>query len=830
MNVLSFSYCFPSNLRPTWGIFVLQRLAALARHVDLEVASPVPFFPLLTRLRHGLPAPIERHGGLTVHYPRWLYLPGILKDCDGRFYASGIRRWFRRTCRNRRPDLLDVHFVWPDGVGVSRLAREAGLPYAITLRGKLPEHVQSPAQRAQCVTAMQGAAAVISVSGQLAEMAADLGVPRERLHVIPNGVNTDRFRPMDRAEARRALGLDPEGRLVVAVAHLKRTKGQDELVEAAASLPGDVRLVLVGKDPGRGAYRRHLEGLIARLGLADRVTLAGRQPHDRIPLYLNAADVSVLASYREGCPNVVLESLACGTPVVATRVGAVPDLVAAGDTGLTVPPRDAGALRTSLREAVERTWSRERIRASVHGKSWAGVAEQVLAVFEGMDVNTHSRPVAEQPEVLSCRDALAGSISDQPTSVRCSAESGRRRVLALVGNTQVGLWVTRSLGRAGLTVYAVCTSARGLPAHSRYVAGAHLIDVPPGGPAWVDRVEALARRLGVGSILTIAEGYHAALIRERDRFEPDIHVFSPPAECFRKATDKDFMHRLCDELGVPVAKGMTLDALLACLADDPLHYPLVLRTRNQNTEEGRTAWKCAYATDREELKRLTEEVSAITSNVIVQQYHPGVEDHVQVLMHEGEAVMVGEYIGEHHFPLAGGVTVQRVTCRHEPVICDAVRLLKAIGWEGVAGVQFHYDSATDKYIFLEINPRFIGGLPTVIMAGFDVPHLLWQSHFEPEKMRPGPYRLGMRTRIMGGDANWMLGMRRGDPLPPGQRRLSRLGAAARFLWNCGPWTRDDVFWWRDPKPFFVDLGQMVRKLKSRNVDLIGNPDDTESPA
>ena len=85
-------------------------------------------------------------------------------------------------------------------------------------------------------------------------------------------------------------------------------------------------------------------------------------------------------------------------------------------------------------------------------------------------------------------------------------------------------------------------------------------------------------------------------------------------------------------------------------------------------------------------------------------------------MHDGEPFMVGDYIGEHHMPLAGGVTVQRVSCRHEKLINHAVLLLGAIKWEGIAGVQFHYDPKIDKYIFLEINPRFIGGLPTVIMA------------------------------------------------------------------------------------------------------------------
>lgn len=413
----------------------------------------------------------------------------------------------------------------------------------------------------------------------------------------------------------------------------------------------------------------------------------------------------------------------------------------------------------------------------------------------------------------------------EPDRAALSAAPREKRVVALVGNTQVGLWAVRSLGRAGLKACTVCTSSDGLPAHSRYASGAWVLESGAGDvDGFLDEVRALVDEVDAGSVLTIAEAYHRVLIDHRERFEPDVHVFSPPAEAFRAATDKDAMHHLCTELGVPVAKGMTLEELEQQYGERPLRFPLVLRTRNQNVGGRQAPWKAAYAVDDAQLAALAESVVDIASNVIVQEYHPGAEDHVQVLMHEGEAFMVGQYIGEHHFPLAGGVTVQRVSYRHPGVERDAVRLLQAIGWQGAAGVQFHTDPSTGQYIFLEINPRFIGGLPTVIMAGFDIPHLLWQSHFEPERMQPTPYRLGVRTRILGGDANWLLGMIRGDALPPDQRRLGKLSAAARFLWHCGPWTRDDVWSWRDPKPFIIDFRGMLGKLRGRKVDLIGNPE------
>ena len=403
-----------------------------------------------------------------------------------------------------------------------------------------------------------------------------------------------------------------------------------------------------------------------------------------------------------------------------------------------------------------------------------------------------------------------------------------RRVLAIVGDTQVGLWVVRSLGMHGLTVFSVCMSDRGLAAHSRYSSGAWAIESHPTSVAFIDEVETLARQLDVGAIMTIAEGYHQALIRGRDRFEPEIAVLSPPADAFAKATDKHFMHGLCVELGIPVAKGTTLDKLMEAGGRE-LQFPLVMRTSRQNDPATNklAPWKAAYAEDQAQLERAYRNVEGFANNVIVQEYHPGVEDHVQILMHRGEAFMEGEYIGEHHMPLAGGVTVQRVSCRHEPLISDAVRLLKAIDWDGVAGVQFHYDPTTDKYIFLEINPRFIGGLPTVIMAGFHAPFLLWQSHFEPDEMVRPAYRRGLRTRILGGDANWMFGMLRGDALPPGQRHVGKWSAVTQFLWNCGPWTKDDSFSLRDIKPFFVDFAQMVKRLRSKGFDIIGTPQTPE---
>nr|WP_320114298.1 ATP-grasp domain-containing protein [uncultured Desulfuromonas sp.] len=410
----------------------------------------------------------------------------------------------------------------------------------------------------------------------------------------------------------------------------------------------------------------------------------------------------------------------------------------------------------------------------------------------------------------------------KPFNATLRQQERSRRVLAIVGDTQVGLWVVRSLARNGLEVHAITNTRDGQSAHSRYSASAWILDHKPHQPGFDEEILGLARQLDVGSIMPVSEGFHNRLITLRDQLnENHIHLFSPSRENFDKATDKDYVHQLCLDLDIPVAKGMCLDALMTSGPESTLQYPLVLRTRKQNVAGvGKVPVKAAYARNLEELLNWHRQFEAFADNVLVQEYHPGAEEHVQILMHDGEMFMTGDYIGEHHMPLAGGVTVQRISCHHQSVIDDTVKLLKALNWQGIAGVQFHYDPDTGKYIFLEINPRFSGGLPTVVMAGFEAPFNLWQTHFEPERMRKTPYKIGLRSRILGGESNWFLGQMRRDELPPGQTHLGRFKAALTVLWNCGPWTKDDSFLLADPKPFAVDFKQMLKKLGARGHEIV----------
>ena len=356
----------------------------------MRVCSPVPWFPFAKLYRED-PGPNEgTWQDLSVYRPKFFYFPGIFKNQDARFYSRGIQKWFRQILKTWRPDLLDVHFVWPDGVAVAALGREYGIPYTITLRGKLYECLKVASQRRQCAAALTSAGRVISVSGLLAEEAYKLGVTSEKLSVIPNGVERNRFHPRDKATCRKELNLSFNGRILVTVAHLGHRKGHHEVIHALAELPEDVRLVIVG-GPAQGGTFETIRSVAEKKGVESRLILTGPQPYNKIPLYFNAADASVLASYREGCPNAVLESLACGTPVVASDVGAVRDILSEPEVGRIVPPRKVGPLRDALLDVLKQKWASDSVVRSSGVRSWDEVAVEVRKIQQAALTNADWR-------------------------------------------------------------------------------------------------------------------------------------------------------------------------------------------------------------------------------------------------------------------------------------------------------------------------------------------------------------------------------------------------------------------------------------------------------
>jgi len=392
LRVLVFTTVFPSAVLPLHGTFVLERTRHLAKLADIQVVAPIAWFRTIRR--RGLAtqaAPI-----ITIHHPRFWYFPKFLKSFRGIFLFLSAWYQIRRIRKSFEFDLIDAHFAYPDGFAAVLLGKWFQRPVTITLRGTIIPLSRRPLGRWLCDWAIRRAQRIIAVSGNLADRALQGGVPANRIQIIPNGVDSDRFQLLDRSVARRRLGVQESDRLLVSVGHLSPRKGFHRLIR---SLPGvlefspQTRLAIIG---GRGAEEDNsleLEALVQRLQLTNYVMFVGSKKPDDVAVWLGASDLFVFASDFEGCPNVILEAMACGRPIVATKVGDIERMVPSFAGLLIDDPEDKVALSRAIVQAINRNWDTRRIREHVLGQSWDGVARQVASQWL-LAINP---PVSEEP-------------------------------------------------------------------------------------------------------------------------------------------------------------------------------------------------------------------------------------------------------------------------------------------------------------------------------------------------------------------------------------------------------------------------------------------------
>jgi glycosyltransferase involved in cell wall biosynthesis len=386
--VLVLSSVFPSCTRPTFGVFVRERVRHVAKSCRVVVVAPVPWSPFNGWVR-GLDLAdtprVESQAGMLVYHPRFVSPPALGKCWDGLLYFASLLRFVVRLRRRFPFDLIDAHFSYPDGLAGVLLGRALGRPTLITLRGTHDlRHASYRLRRAQIRFALTTASRIIVVSDSLARAAVSLGVPADRLRVVPNGVDLEKFRPLDREVARRRLGLPTDGRILLTVGHLTGGKGQHRVVGILPRLlerHPDLFYVSVGNDPSGGRYRRWLEDLAVGDGVAHRVRIVPARPHEEIPLWMAAADLFCLATQNEGWCNALTEALACGLPVVTTRVGGNAEMVRDGHNGLLVPFGDDESLGLAITDGLTRAWDRNAVAADGRAYSWDHAAAAVVQEF-----------------------------------------------------------------------------------------------------------------------------------------------------------------------------------------------------------------------------------------------------------------------------------------------------------------------------------------------------------------------------------------------------------------------------------------------------------------
>lgn len=381
MRILTLSTLFPAETRPNFGVFVERQTAALAavRDFAVTVINPVGVAPWpLNLARHQAPllrlAYQEQWCGLEVFRPRFTALPVVGGRVNPAMIARSILPLAKQLHAETPFDLIDAEFFYPDGPAAMRLSDALGIPFTVKARGAdIHYWGKKPGCARQILEAAHKAAGLLAVSGALKADMVAMGMNAEKILIHYTGLDQSRFIPRDRATEKVRLGIT--GPLILSVGALIPRKSQDLIIAALPALP-EATLMLVG----HGESERDFRALADRLGVAKRVRFMGSVPHDELPALFAAADVMALVSLSEGLANAWVEALACGTPIVASDVGGIRELVKSPDAGRIVE-RKPEAIATAIDDILNNAPSREAVAASVSAFSWDENARQLSEFF-----------------------------------------------------------------------------------------------------------------------------------------------------------------------------------------------------------------------------------------------------------------------------------------------------------------------------------------------------------------------------------------------------------------------------------------------------------------
>jgi glycosyltransferase involved in cell wall biosynthesis len=381
LRILTLSSLYPNAAQPDHGVFVEQRLLHLLAtgEVAAEVMAPVPWFPFASN-RFGkyaafasVPAE-ETRQGVRITHPRVPVIPRVGMTLAPLLMATALRGPVNEAVAKAAFDLIDAHYLYPDGVAAAMLAQRLRKPFVLTARGSDVNVIANYARpRRMIVWAARRAGRVITVSRALRTELVKMGVEESQIEVLPNGVDCELFDAAGRAPRSRS----PHRLLVVG--HLKPGKGHRAVIEALRSL-SECELEVAGDGP----LRRELEEYAAAAGVTERVRFLGSVPHSKLPERYRAADALILASDREGMPNVVLEALACGTPVVATRVGGVPEIMTDPVAGVLLDSAASSAIVKGVRQLLARPADPMRVSEFGRRFGWERATRGQLAIFRAL--------------------------------------------------------------------------------------------------------------------------------------------------------------------------------------------------------------------------------------------------------------------------------------------------------------------------------------------------------------------------------------------------------------------------------------------------------------
>lgn len=392
MKVLVYTTLFPNQLQPNNAIFIKQRMFHFAKldGCEIKVVAPTPYCPpwpsLGKRYRFSQIKKYELMDGIDVFHPRYPLVPKVSMLLHGLSLFMSSLSTVKKIYHEFPFDIIDGHYIYPDGLAAVLLGMVFKKPVVLSARGSdIHQFTRFISIKPMIRYALNKSDHVISVCEALKQEIINVGTASEKISVVPNGIDTKQFYPEDKIKARKELSIHDDSKVIITVGSLIPLKGYHVLLDAMPAIVREMpqtHLYVVGEGP----YRSYLEQKIRHLSLHQHVTLVGECPNRELKTWYSASDVLCLASSKEGWPNVVMESLACGTPVVATRVYGVSEILTSSDVGVLVD-RTPNSLYHGLKTALETTWDIKLIRAHVRDRDWFKVADEVQEAFNSVLYN-----------------------------------------------------------------------------------------------------------------------------------------------------------------------------------------------------------------------------------------------------------------------------------------------------------------------------------------------------------------------------------------------------------------------------------------------------------
>ena len=369
-RVVVVTWLFGYPWDPTRGIYNQQQFDRLAKQVELSVMVAVPWTVVLRNFAAFMSA--RRSPSLRDYPIRYFvsfHLPGIGRSLSGVLYLLSLITQLGVPIVRARAHCLIGSWSYPDGFATSVLGKILRIPVVLKIHGSdVNLYTLNALRRWQIRVACNGAYKTVCVSQALGDRLIAIGVDRKRVAVNYNGVDQQRFTDSEQAPARLELNIAAHVPVILFVGNVLDSKGAADLLEAFVKLRErrpTAQLIYIGD----GADRLSLEQRVRRLNLADAVRFTGKQDHALLVRWYVAADLLCLPSHAEGVPNVILEAMACGRPVVASCVGGIPEVLPPF-AGRMVAPRDTNALAIALDEALADSWNSAKIVAHARNFTW----------------------------------------------------------------------------------------------------------------------------------------------------------------------------------------------------------------------------------------------------------------------------------------------------------------------------------------------------------------------------------------------------------------------------------------------------------------------------